>query len=144
MNTSPQGRELITRFEGCKLTAYRDIGGVLTIGIGHTGKDVFPGQEITEAEADALLAKDLIRTEHYVNALVEVPLNQNQFDALVSFTFNLGSGALQESTLLKLLNNGEYSAAQAQFKRWDMCAGRHIEGLMSRRVTEAELFGSPV
>lgn len=144
MNTSPSGRVLIKGFEGCKLTAYRDMVGVLTIGVGHTGKDVFPGQEITDAEADALLAKDLLRAEHYVTALVTVPLNQNQFDALVSFTFNLGNGALQESTLLKLLNNGEYTAAKEQFKRWDMAGGKHVEGLLSRRISEASLFGKPL
>ena len=100
---SDEGLDLIKQFEGCELTSYVCPSGVYTIGYGHTG-DVLPGQTITQAEADKLLKDDVKRFEVGVNNYTNVPLNQSQYDALVSFTFNVGLGAYRDSTLLRLLN----------------------------------------
>src|SRR5690606_10106222 len=108
MKTSSAGVAFIRRHEGAVLSAYRDPAGVLTIGVGHTSAAgppvVKPGMKITLEEADAILKRDLARFEESVSRLVKVPLSQPQFDALVSFTFNLGEGNLSRSTLLKKLN----------------------------------------
>ena len=107
MKISNTGIALIREFEGCRLTSYVCPSGILTIGIGHTGTDVHSGQTITDAEATALLRKDLDQFEKAVSSLITIPLTQAQFDALVSFAFNCGAGALEESTLRKRLNNKE-------------------------------------
>jgi GH24 family phage-related lysozyme (muramidase) len=138
---SAQGLDLVKRFEGLRLAAYQDSAGVWTIGYGHTG-NVRPGQRITEAQAEQLLRKDVAWAEDAVRKNVDVPLSQGQFDALVSFTFNLGSGALQRSTLLKKLNAGDYAGAQAEFGRFVHAGGRVLPGLVRRRADEAALFGS--
>lgn len=143
MQTSDAGRAAIMEREGCKLTAYLDGGGVPTIGVGHT-KGVKLGDTCTVKQAMLWLTEDAREAEQAVNQLVKVPLNQNQFDALVSFTFNLGAGALERSTLLKYLNAGNYSAASGQFKLWDMVAGKPCEGVLRRRLSEAEQFNQPV
>lgn len=144
MKTSSSGHALIRQFEGDKLQAYICPAGVLTIGVGHTGSDVKPGMKITQAQSDALLTADLAKFEAAVLRLVKVPLTQNQFDALVSFAFNLGAGALGGSTLLKLLNSGRYSEAAAQFSKWDKATvnGKKVAlpGLTKRRAAEAALF----
>ncbi len=144
MKTSPAGIALITHFEGLRLIAYQDSVGVWTIGYGHTGPDVKPGLTITRQNAETLLANDLTRFEHGVQRLVTVPLNQNQFDALVSFSYNLGLGSLQQSTLLKKLNAGDYPGAAAQFPRWNKAGGKVLPGLVARREAEATLFKTPV
>ncbi|QOZ81965.1 MULTISPECIES: lysozyme [Chromobacterium] len=144
MNISANGIKLIQQFEGLRLKAYQDAVGVWTIGYGHTGPDVTPGLVITQAQADALLARDLSRFETGVTRLVQVPLNQNQFDALVSFSYNLGLGSLQNSTLLRLLNQRDYAGAAAQFPRWNKAGGKVLPGLTRRRAAEQALFLQPV
>lgn len=139
--TSQAGIDLIKQFEGERLTSYYCPAGVLTIGTGHTGSDVKPNQTITGAESLRLLQGDLRRFEKAVNSYVKVPLTQNQFDALVCFAFNVGTGALASSTLLKLLNAGKYKGAQAQFGRWNKAGGKALAGLTRRRAAEAALFG---
>lgn len=138
-----KGLNLVKRFEGLVLKAYRDPVGVWTIGYGHTGSEVGPGDVITKAQAESLLKKDLTRFEQAVRNLVKVPLNSNQFSALVSFTFNVGSGALAQSTLLSLLNQRNYQGAADQFSRWVYGDGRVLPGLVTRRNAERELFLTP-
>ena len=144
MQTSTTGRELIAEFEGCVLKAYRCPAGILTIGIGHTSAAGSPivaaGMTITRVEADAILARDLIRFEDAVKRLVKVPLTQNQFDALVSFVFNVGEGAFKGSTLLRRLNAGDYTEASSEFGRWNKASGNVLAGLTRRRAAEANLF----
>ena len=123
MQTSERGRALIRQHEGLRLEAYQDPVGVWTIGFGHTSAAgppaVYKGMRITAAGADEILRTDLRKFEGYVASAVKVPLNQNQFDALVSFTFNLGSENLRSSTLLKRLNAGDYFGAADQFAVWN-------------------------
>ena len=141
MNTSQNGIDLIKHFEGCELYAYKCPAGVWTIGYGHT-KDVEPGMQITEDDAHNMLVEELNEYETYVNTLVSVPLNQNQFDALVSWVYNLGGGNLKASTLLKVLNSGDYEGVPAQIMRWNKAGGKVLEGLTRRRQAEADLFGN--
>ncbi len=138
---SANGLDLIKGFEGLRLGAYQDSAGVWTIGYGHTG-NVQPGDRITQAEADALLQQDTAWAQQAVRDQVKVPLTQGQFDALTSFTFNLGAGALSRSTLLQKLNAGDYAGAQAEFGKWVNAGGQVLQGLVRRRAAEAELFGS--
>ena len=139
MNISETGIELIKKFEGCVLKAYKCPAGVWTIGYGHTA-GVKKGQTITKTEAENYLKQDLNKYELTVNNLVNVPLNQNQFDALVSFCYNLGAGNLKSSTLLKLLNKEDYIGAAEQFDRWVYAGGKKLSGLVKRRAAEKELF----
>jgi lysozyme len=145
MNVSKYCIELVKKLEGCILEAYKDQAGVPTIGVGHTG-GVYMGQKITQAQADELLRKDLAEFVEAVNSLVKVPLNQNQFDALVIFSFNVGKGALAKSTLLKKLNAGDYKGAAEQFDVWnkitDPDTGKKVvsQGLANRRNAEQALF----
>lgn len=139
MNISSKGIELIKRFEGCRLRAYKCPAGVLTIGYGHTN-NVRPDDVITQEEAEELLKRDIKVHEDNVTRLVKVPLTQGQFDALVSFEFNVGYGALANSTLLKMLNTGNYDAAAKQFKRWVYAGDKVLEGLVKRRIAETEMF----
>ena len=141
LSLSAQGLDLVKRFEGLRLGAYQDAAGVWTIGYGHTG-NVRPGQRIAEAQAEQLLRKDVSWAEEAVRKNVDVPLSQGQFDALVSFTFNLGAGALQRSTLLRKLNAGDHAGAQAEFGRFVHAGGHVLPGLVRRRADEAELFGN--
>ena len=142
MKTSPKGISLIKEFEGLSLDAYLCSAGVLTIGYGHTG-GVQKGDRITEKKAEELLQDDLKKFENGVLRLVRVPLNQNQFDALVSFAFNLGVGNLGKSTLLRKLNDRDFKGAAAEFVRWNKAGGRELAGLTRRRNAEAELFSTP-
>lgn len=144
MRTNQAGLNLIKQFEGLRLIAYQDVVGVWTIGYGHTGPDVKPGMVITQAQADSLLADDLIRFEHGVGNMVTVPINANQFSALVSFSYNLGLGNLQSSTLLRLLNQGNAAGAALQFPLWDRAGGKVLPGLLSRRQAEQALFNTAV
>ena len=141
VETSENGIELIKDFEGRRLVAYQDSVGVWTIGYGHT-KDVWEDRLIIKSTADRLLAEDLAEFEEYVNTLVKVPLTQNQFDALVSWTFNLGPTNLTESTLLKKLNARDYDAAPDEIRRWNKAGGEVLEGLVRRREAEAALFNA--
>ena len=139
MKTSQPGIDLIKSHEGLRTKAYMCPASVLTIGYGHTST-VYPGQSITLKEAERLLRIDLIRFEHAVNKYVIVPLNQNQFDALVSFAFNVGVSAFRNSTLLKLLNKANYRKAANQFDRWVHGGGGRLSGLVRRRKEEKKLF----
>lgn len=141
MKTSENGLKFIRDHEGCKLTAYKDGGGVWTIGVGHT-KGVKAGQTITQAQADTFLASDLAPVESCINQVVTVTLNQNQFDALASFTFNVGESAFKGSTLLKKLNAGDFRGAADQFTRWAYDNNVFVQGLYNRRVDEKALFQS--
>jgi lysozyme len=138
--TSDSGFTLIKHFEGLRLTAYQDSGGVWTIGYGHTGPDVTAGMVIAETQADSLLQHDVGYAEHAVNTLVTVTLAQYQFDALVDFAFNLGTGSLQHSTLLKVLNTSQYDNAANDFLAWDHVNGVEVNGLKLRREAERDMF----
>lgn len=140
MNTSQNGIDLIKHFEGCELKAYKCPAGVWTIGYGHI-KGVQEGDVITEQQADEMLVEELYEYENYINTLVNVPLNQSQYDALVSWVYNLGSSNLQASTLLKVLNAGDYDNVPEQIMRWNKAGGKVLEGLTRRRQAEADLFG---
>ncbi|MGA8111866.1 MAG: lysozyme [Acidobacteriaceae bacterium] len=131
------GLNLTEQFEGCRLTAYQDQVGVWTIGYGHTGPEVVAGLTITQAQAETCLAADVQSAAACVNRLVAVQLNQQEFDALVDFVFNLGQGA---STLLRLLNAGSFAAAAGQFAQWDRAGGAVVAGLLRRRQVETALF----
>jgi len=141
---SEVGEKLLKESEGLELTAYRDTGGVLTIGWGHTGPDVLPGMQISMDTAEIILANDLIECYECIENYVDVPLSQGQYDAITDFIFNLGCGAFKSSTLLRLLNQGDYDGARKQFPRW--CHGKvggklvKLEALVIRRAKEAQLF----
>lgn len=137
--TSQKGRDLITHFEGERLRAYRCPAGVWTIGIGHTGPDVTPGKTISREESQALLTVDLAKFEAELRKLAPVT-TQGQFDALVSFAFNLGEGNLAKSTLLKKHNAGDHGGAAAEFGKWVHADGKRMEGLVRRRAAEARLY----
>lgn len=139
MKTSQSGIELIKKFEGCRLAAYKCPAGVWTIGYGHTS-GVKAGQKITQQQAETYLKNDLQVFEKGVEKVVKVSLNQNQFDALVSFSYNCGLGALRTSTLLKKLNAGDYKGASKEFPRWNKSNGRVLTGLTRRRSAEKALF----
>jgi lysozyme len=146
-----KGTTLIKAFESCLkavsggFQAYLDPVGILTIGWGHTrdnGRQFNSGDVWTQAECDAEFLKDMAIFEKSVNELVTVPINQDQFDALVSFAFNVGSGNLKGSTLLKKLNAGDAAGAAQEFQRWNKAAGKVLPGLTRRRASEALLFQS--
>lgn len=144
MKTSNGGVVLIKGFEGKRLVAYDDGVGVWTIGFGTikypNGARVKRGDKCTEAQAEQYLRNDLIKFENAVNRLVKVTLTQNQFDALISFTYNLGETNLNSSTLLKKLNSKDYKGAAKEFLRWNRAGGRILNGLVKRRKAEMELF----
>ncbi|MCI1900870.1 MAG: lysozyme [Enterobacter sp.] len=141
-NTGDKGVELICHFEGLKLERYRDAVGLWTIGYGHLilKTEMEKLIKITTGEAKTLLRKDLRRTEQGVQKLVSVSVTQNQFDALVSFAFNLGVGSLKKSTLLRKLNAGDVQGAALQFKSWNKAGGKVLTGLTRRREAEMKLF----
>jgi Phage-related lysozyme (muraminidase) len=143
MKTSNKGIDLIKKYEGLRLKAYKCPAGVWTIGYGHTGADVAEGLEITEERADELLLSDIAQFENHVNSVVESTIKQNQFDALVSFAFNLGGLSLKNSTLLKRVNaNPIDPAISDELKRWVNEKGKPLAGLVKRRAEEAELYFS--
>jgi lysozyme len=141
MKISLEGLSLIKRFEGCRLKAYKCSAGVLTIGYGHTG-GVTETDTITQDDANKLLQEDVAKFEEYVDDNVIVELNQGQFDALVAWTFNLGPGNLRESTMLKKLNEADYTSVPNEMKRWNKAGGKTLDGLIRRRNAEALLFQS--
>jgi lysozyme len=136
------GLDLIKEFEGLKLRAYLCPAKVWTIGYGSTGPHVTAGKVITNAEAEDLLKEDLARFERAVTGFVTVPLTQNQYDALVSFAFNVGISALERSTLLKRVNAKRFDDVPAEFLKWNRAGGRPLAGLTRRRAAEAALFKS--
>lgn len=157
MKTSPIGLDIIKTFESCKLTAYPDPktgGAPFTVGWGATGPGIGPGTVWTQAQADARLAADVAEREAMVSAAVTVPLTQGQFDAMVSIVFNVGPGGGwkdgiirlkngQPSTLLRLLNAGDYAGCADQFMRW-VSPGSNVEnGLRRRRTVERQRFLAP-
>jgi len=138
-----QGLRLLKGFEGLRLTSYYDLKGVLTIGYGHTGMDVYKGQVISEERALLLFKNDLSFFEKGILESVTVSLNENEFSALVSFTYNIGLGNFRSSTLLFFLNQGERSLSANQFLRWNHVNGIPIRGLTLRRYAEKALFMTP-
>jgi len=143
MQLSAEGLELIKRFEGFRSRQYTDVAGFPTIGYGHriVPPESFPAG-VTEPQAANLLAGDVSAAERAVGRLVKVALTQGQFDALVDFCFNLGSGRLAGSTLLRVLNGGRYGDAAEQLLRWDLAAGEVNLGLKARREAELRLWKS--
>ncbi|MDB4343330.1 lysozyme [bacterium] len=139
MKISVEGLSLIKKFEGLELNAYQCAAGVWTIGYGHT-KGVFEGQKITKAEADEMLVLEMEEYEKAVNDAVTISIDQCMFDALVSWTYNLGPSNLNASTMLKVLNSGNYDGVPEQIKRWNKAGGKVLEGLIRRREAEALLF----
>jgi len=137
---SAAGLELTKQFEGLELKAYQDSVGVWTIGYGHTGSDVKAGLMITEAQASVLLAADVAWAVTCVNKSVTSAINQNQFDAMVDFVFNLGCAAFAQSTLLRMVSAGDFAGAAGQFGRWNKAGGKVLAGLTKRRTAEAALF----
>ena len=145
MKTTDPGVNLIKTFEGFSANSYLCPARVWTIGYGHTGPEVKEGMRITEAEGQAILKKDLARFEKIVEDNIKIKLNQNQFDALVSFVFNIGGDAFKKSTLLKRLNSKEdpNNVAKEELPRWNKGDGRVLEGLKRRRNAEVDLFIAP-
>jgi lysozyme len=158
MQMSENGLELLKQWEGFELKVYKDSAGLLTIGVGHlltkselsSGKIVINGVTVkyanglTEQQALDLLSQDVQPAEQTVNTNVKVPLNQNQFDALVSFTFNVGGGAFKSSTLLKVLNQKQYTEVPTQLLRWTRAGGKVVQGLLNRRQNEIKLWNDQI
>lgn len=139
MNTSEEWKARIKVFEGCRLTAYQDVGGVWSVGFGST-LDVAPGMRIHPAEAEARFEVDIRHAEKCIDASVNVPLSQGEHDSLTSFIFNLGCAKFRSSTLLKKLNDSDFDGAAAEFPRWNHVGGEVVAGLTARRKAEAERF----
>lgn len=139
MTYSNNGRALTENFEGVRLTAYQDSVGKWTIGYGHT-LGVQPGDVCTQQQADLWLGQDMAWAESVVNSLVTVQLTQDEFNALVDFTFNLGSGSFRHSQLLALVNQGRFAEAANEFQKWDHAGGVIVAGLLRRRVAEQQEF----
>jgi len=139
MNISQEGLSLIKKFEGCELEAYKCAAGVWTIGYGST-KGVKEGDTLTQEEADELLLHEMDEYKGYIKDNVTSDLDQNQFDALVSWVFNLGPSNLKASTMLKVINAGDMKEVPAQIKRWNKANGKTLQGLIRRREAEALLF----
>jgi lysozyme len=134
------GIDLIKRFEGFSSTVYRDVAGYPTIGYGHL---VLPGESwgsITEKEGEELLRADVKQFEKAVNENVSVPISQNMFNSLVSFAYNVGVNAFENSTLLKKLNGADYIGAANELERWNKAGGEVVAGLVNRRKIEQEVF----
>lgn len=140
MKTSAAGVAAIRGYEGSRAHAYQDVAGVWTIGVGHTGPDVHPESQWTQEQIDEALARDLTRFEMAVNTVVKVTLSQGQFDALVSLCFNIGAAAFAKSTLVRLLNQGDYRAAGCQFVVWNRAGGEFNPSLLTRRALEMWMF----
>jgi len=140
MKTSQKGIDLIKKFEGFKSAPYRCPAGVWTIGYGTTQGITQKSECVTEKQAEELLRRDLIDAEATVRDLVRAPLAQHQFDALVSFVYNVGRGNFKKSTLLRLLNQQAFAAVPEQFLRFNWAAGVQLVGLTKRRKAEMLLF----
>ncbi|HTG15306.1 MAG TPA: lysozyme [Blastocatellia bacterium] len=158
MQMSENGLELLKQWEGFKLNVYNDSAGLPTIGVGHlitqpernSGNIVINGVAVkyagglTDQQVVDLLSQDVQPAEQSVNNGVKVPLNQNQFDALVSFTFNVGGGAFAGSTLLKVLNQKQYTEVPNQLLRWTKSGGNVVQGLVNRRQNEIKLWNGQI
>lgn len=148
MKTSRTGIDLIKKWEGCKLKAYRCSAGVLTIGYGHTSAagapKVVEGMIITQAQADEILVRDLVKYEAAVQKALTRSPNQNQFDAMVSLAFNIGPGAFAKSSLVRKFNAGDLAGAADAFLLWRKAGGKVLPGLENRRKDERSLFLRPV
>ena len=141
MNISEEGKKFLKSFEGCRLKAYLDGGGVPTIGWGHT-HGVKLGDTLTQAEADALFDVEIEVFQEAVSALIKAPVMQCELDAVVSLAYNIGVSAFKNSTLLKKLNIMDYYGASLEFGRWNQDNGKVIAGLARRREAERKLFMS--
>ena len=144
MKVNDLGLELIKEFEGCSLDAYKDIVGVWTIGYGATGKDVVEGLKWTPEQCNERLAIDVGKFSKGVADLVRVKINDNQFSALVCFSYNVGLGNFKSSTLLRRVNSSDFTGVADQFRRWAKAGGQEIPGLVRRRAAEKELFLRPL
>ncbi len=140
MKASPKAYELIRHFEGYSHLPYICAGGKTTVGYGHVLRLGEKFDSVTEEEAEALLASDILEAEKAIHGGVTVPLTQNQHDALVSFVFNVGRAAFLRSTLRKVINQGWHDEAPAQFKRWVYAGKKRLPGLVARRAEEAALY----
>jgi lysozyme len=154
MHMSQRGMKLLAQWEGIRKAVYDDVAGLPTIGVGHLltqdelhsgtididGRAVDYRSGLSDSQVLDLLAQDLIRFEKAVEAVVQVPLLQNQFDALIAFTFNVGTSAFEKSTLLKVLNQGQYDQVPAQLRRWVKAGGKTVDGLVNRRENEIALW----
>lgn len=140
MEYSKKGLELTESFEGCKLEAYKDVVGIWTIGYGHTGPEVIPGLVIDQATAERFLKIDINSAISCVNSCVSAPITQGEFDALVDFVFNVGCSSFRRSTMLRMLNDGQYADAAKQFGLWAYASGKAVAGLLRRREAEAREF----
>ncbi len=139
MRISEDGLELIKKFEGCETTAYQDSVGVWTIGFGQT-EGVEEGQTCSVEDAESMLADEMDEYEGYVNNMVKVELQQHEFDALVAWVYNLGPTNLGESTMLKVLNGGQFDRVPDEMNRWTRAGGKILEGLVRRRQAESLMF----
>jgi lysozyme len=137
---SDRGLALTKSFEGLHLGSYQDCAGNWTIGYGHTGPSVLPGQSVSEVGAETLLQADLAEAVACVNHAVQVAISQDQFDAMVDFCFNAGRGNFAQSTLLRKVNSRDFGGAVAQFALWVHAGGEVVSGLVRRRNAEAALF----
>lgn len=158
MQMSQHGLQLLEQWEGFKLQVYKDSAGLPTIGVGHlitkselasgtiniAGVPVKYAGGLTQQQVTDLLAQDVVPAQNAVNNGVKVALNQNQFDALVSFAFNVGNGAFAGSTLLKLLNQGQYDQVPTQLLRWTRAGGQVVQGLVNRRNNEIKLWNGQI
>lgn len=140
MQTSSTGVRLIKSFEGFSSHPYKCPAGIWTIGYGHTLGVKEDSSFITERYASDILQDDLAKFESSVKRLIKIPIEQNEFDALVSFCFNLGGGSLQRSTLRQKLNRGDKEGAAKEFPKWCYAGGRKIKGLLRRRIAEQNMF----
>ena len=158
MQVGQSGKKLFQEWEGLELNEYLDSGGAPTIGVGHlmtrsermsgkiiiNGKGVVYRKGLSVQQCWDLLDQDLDSAEASVNSMVKVPLNQNQFDALVSFVFNVGNNAFRDSTLLKVLNAGHFDQVPTQLRRWIRDNGKIVKGLINRREKEISLWNTPI
>jgi lysozyme len=148
MKINVAGLALIKAHEGRRLEAYKDPVGIWTIGYGHTSAagapKVSPGMKITEAEAERILRNDLAKFERAVADAVSVPLNDNQFSALVSFCFNVGPGGFRRSSVLRCVNDRQFDLVPGRLALWNKGGGKVLRGLVRRRMEEGELFMAPV
>lgn len=135
-------KDLVKEFEGCKLTIYLDMAKHKTVGFGHKDDTMILGATITQEKAEELLEQDLTAALNQTKPLVKVELTQNQLDALTDFAYNLGATRLKDSTLLKLVNSGDFTNVAAEFLRWDHAGGVTVPGLLRRRQAEVDLFFS--
>lgn len=142
MKTSERGRDLIKQFEGKRSTVYLDSAGLPTVGYGHMDQTMEVGQHYSDEAIEELFNRDISKVESNLTDEIKAPINQNQFDALSSLTFNIGIYNFNNSTLLKLLNQQQYYAVPAQILRWNHIKGRVVAGLTDRREAEARLFSS--